>query len=86
MRHRFMLTSKRRQGVQGTYDAAPKQILAAEFNTEDEDEVIEKILKSGSIQTMEVRKHNFPGITTHKMAMMLTLLVADAEPTRCQER
>lgn len=43
-----------RQGTQGTYDAAAKNILAAEFDTENVDEVIKKILKNGTMQNMEV--------------------------------
>ena len=43
-----------RQGVQGMYGAASDAALHSEFDTEDVDEVIKKILKSGTVQTMEV--------------------------------
>lgn len=43
-----------RQGAQGTYDSASKMSLAAEFDTENADEAIERILKEGTMQTMEV--------------------------------
>lgn len=48
-----MLTDNR-QGAQGQLDAAPKNILSAEFDTENEDEVITKILQSGNLQQSEV--------------------------------
>ncbi|KAG5944180.1 hypothetical protein E4U53_006920, partial [Claviceps sorghi] len=56
------------QGTQGTYDAAPKNILAAEFDTEDVDEVIKKILKEGTMQTMEMPGRQ--GFTNDSMSSM----------------
>lgn len=43
-----------RQGAQGTFDSASKMELAAEFDTENTDEAILKILEQGSMQNMEV--------------------------------
>lgn len=43
-----------RQGAQGAYDTASKMSLAAEFDTDNSDEAIQKILENGSMQTMEV--------------------------------
>ena len=43
-----------RQGKQGQLDTAPKSTLAAEFDTEDTDEVIKKILEKGTVQVSEV--------------------------------
>lgn len=51
-----LLTPSSRHGAQGQLDAAPKNILSAEFNTEDEDEVIKKILHGGTLQQSEVRR------------------------------
>lgn len=45
-----------RQGAQGTYDSASKMELAAEFDTENTDEAIMKILQQGSMQNMEVSR------------------------------
>lgn len=45
-----------RQGVQGTYDTASKVTLASEFDTEDVDEIIKKILTEGDAQVSEVWK------------------------------
>lgn len=50
-----MANTSQRQGAQGTFDEAPKVVLAAEFDTEDGDEVIKKILKEGSVQVVDVR-------------------------------
>lgn len=53
-----------RQGTQGNFDTASKTDLAAEFDTEVVDDVIIKILETGSAQTMEVslptRKNTSP--------------------------
>ncbi|QPG99374.1 hypothetical protein C2857_001618 [Epichloe festucae Fl1] len=64
----FKIFHTHKQGNQGTYDAAPKHILAAEFDTEDEDEVIKKILKEGSIHTMEMPARQ--GVTNDSMSSM----------------
>lgn len=45
-----------RQGAQGTYDTASKAMLAAEFDTENADEALLKILELGSMQNMEVSR------------------------------
>jgi hypothetical protein len=52
---RLVVLTCTRQGAQGTFDAAPKNVLYSEFGTDDDDEVIKRILKEGSMQTMEVR-------------------------------
>lgn len=49
-----MTDIKRRQGKQGRLDSASKANLSAEFDTENEDEVIKKILTEGTAQTVEV--------------------------------
>ncbi|KAF5125981.1 SDO1-like protein C21C3.19 [Metarhizium anisopliae] len=59
-----------RQGAQGTYDAAPKNVLYSEFGTDDDDEVIKKILKGGSMQTMEMPGRQ--GVTNESMSSMKT--------------
>lgn len=43
-----------RQGAQGTYDTAPKNVLSSEFDTEKDEEVIKKILQEGTMQSVEV--------------------------------
>jgi hypothetical protein len=43
-----------RQGAQGPYDRASKMELAAEFDTDDSDEVIQRILQQGTMQSVEV--------------------------------
>ncbi|PHH71431.1 hypothetical protein CDD80_5288 [Ophiocordyceps camponoti-rufipedis] len=50
----FKIFLTHKHGAQGTYDAASKSTLASEFDTENEDEVITKILDNGSVQTMEM--------------------------------
>lgn len=55
------LTASDRQGKQGHLDAASKAILSSEFDTEDEDEVIKKILTEGTAQTVEV-SFSFPSL------------------------
>ncbi|KAI9171999.1 shwachman-Bodian-Diamond syndrome protein [Paramyrothecium foliicola] len=49
----FKIFVTHKQGAQGQYDAASKGSLSAEFGTEDEDEVIKKILEGGSLQLVE---------------------------------
>jgi hypothetical protein len=43
-----------RQGAQGTYDGASHGALDGEFGTHKDDEVVQKILESGSDQEVEV--------------------------------
>lgn len=50
----LVIDKKRRQGKQGHLDSASKAILSAEFGTENEEEVIKKILTNGTAQTVEV--------------------------------
>ncbi|KAI1433738.1 shwachman-Bodian-diamond syndrome protein [Xylaria sp. CBS 124048] len=45
-----------KQGTQGQLADASRMVLAAEFDTEDEDEVIKKILLKGNVQETQ-----FPG-------------------------
>ncbi|KZZ94759.1 Ribosome maturation protein SBDS [Moelleriella libera RCEF 2490] len=66
----FKIFLTHKQGAQGTYDAAPKNILHAEFGTDDEDEVIKKILKNGSKQTVEMPGRQ--GATNDSMSSMRT--------------
>lgn len=47
-----------RHGAQGSLDSASKMSLAAEFDTENTDEAIIKILEQGTMQTMEVCLHS----------------------------
>lgn len=53
---RLTLHFLNRQGAQGTYDTASKVELAAEFDTENADEALLKILEQGSMQSMEVSR------------------------------
>ncbi|KAL7909680.1 ribosome maturation protein [Trichoderma velutinum] len=64
----FQVFHTHRQGAQGTYDSASKMSLAAEFDTEDSDEAIERILTNGSIQTMEMPGRQ--GVTNDSMSSM----------------
>ncbi|KAL6858522.1 ribosome maturation protein [Trichoderma novae-zelandiae] len=50
----FQVFLTHRQGAQGTYDTASKMSLAAEFDTDNSDEVIPIILEKGTMQTMEM--------------------------------
>ncbi|KAJ2978648.1 hypothetical protein NQ176_g3702 [Zarea fungicola] len=50
----FRIFHTNKQGAQGQLDAAPKNILSAEFDTENDDEVITKILESGNLQQSEM--------------------------------
>jgi ribosome maturation protein Sdo1 len=43
-----------RQGTQGKYDAAARGALDGEFGTHKDDEVVQKILESGSAQQVDV--------------------------------
>ncbi|KAK2593121.1 hypothetical protein QQS21_009170 [Conoideocrella luteorostrata] len=66
----FKIFLTHKQGTQGTYDTAPKATLAAEFDTEDENEVIKKILERGTMQTMEMPGRQ--GVTNDSMSSMKT--------------
>ncbi|KAG5997270.1 hypothetical protein E4U52_004576 [Claviceps spartinae] len=66
----FKVFLTHKQGTQGTYDAAPKNVLSAEFDTEDVDEVIKKILLSGNMQTVEMPARQ--GVTNDSMSSMKT--------------
>ncbi|KAG8421745.1 hypothetical protein J3458_003594 [Metarhizium acridum] len=66
----FKIFLTHRQGAQGTYDAAPKNVLYSEFGTDDDDEVIKKILKDGAMQTMEMPGRQ--GVTNESMSSMKT--------------
>ncbi|PNY26985.1 SDO1-like protein [Tolypocladium capitatum] len=50
----FQIFLTHKQGTQGTLNAASKGTLESEFDTNDEDEVIKKILEDGTMQTAEV--------------------------------
>ncbi|EJP61506.1 TPR repeat protein [Beauveria bassiana ARSEF 2860] len=45
-----------RQGAQGAFDGAPKTTLASEFDTDNQDKCIQKILEEGTIQTAEAEE------------------------------
>ncbi|KAF3075480.1 hypothetical protein TsFJ059_002764 [Trichoderma semiorbis] len=64
----FQVFQTHRQGAQGTYDSASKMSLAAEFDTENADEAIERILKEGTMQTMEMPGRQ--GVTNDSMSSM----------------
>ncbi|KAL7790410.1 ribosome maturation protein [Trichoderma ceciliae] len=64
----FQVFLSHRQGAQGTLDSASKVALAAEFDTDDSDEVIQKILEQGSMQTMEMPGRQGP--TNESMSSM----------------
>ncbi|KHN94140.1 Ribosome maturation protein SBDS [Metarhizium album ARSEF 1941] len=64
----FKIFLTHRQGAQGTYDESPKSVLYSEFNTDDEDEVIKKILKEGTMQTIEMPARQ--GVTNDSMSSM----------------
>ncbi|TQV95903.1 hypothetical protein V2A60_001069 [Cordyceps javanica] len=56
----FRIFQTNKHGAQGQLDAAPKNILATEFDTEDEDEVIKKILAKGTLQQSEMPARQGP--------------------------
>ncbi|KAM3566757.1 hypothetical protein ARSEF4850_000291 [Beauveria asiatica] len=56
----FKIFQTNKHGAQGQLDAAPNSILAAEFDTEKEDEVIKKILEKGNIQQSEMPARQGP--------------------------
>ncbi|GAO15541.1 uncharacterized protein UV8b_02973 [Ustilaginoidea virens] len=64
----FQVFQTHKQGSQGTYDTAPKNILHAEFGTDNTDDVITRILKHGSIQSMEMPGRQGP--TNDSMSSM----------------
>ncbi|EHK40662.1 uncharacterized protein TrAtP1_003990 [Trichoderma atroviride] len=57
-----------KQGAQGTFDTASKVELAAEFDTENSDEALLKILEQGSMQNMEMPGRQ--GVTNESMSSM----------------
>ncbi|KAJ6445632.1 membrane-associating domain-containing protein [Purpureocillium lavendulum] len=64
----FKIFLTHKQGAQGTLDAAPKGILTSEFGTDNEDEVIKKILTEGTMQTVEMPSRQ--GVTNESMSSM----------------
>ncbi|KAH6610862.1 ribosome maturation protein [Trichoderma cornu-damae] len=56
----FTVFVTHRRGVQGTYDSASKMELSAEFDTDNSDDVIERILQDGTLQNMEASHAQFP--------------------------
>ncbi|KAM0252560.1 hypothetical protein ACHAQJ_007643 [Trichoderma viride] len=64
----FKVFLTHRQGNQGTYDSASKMELAAEFDTDDTDEVIQRILQQGSMQPVEMPGRQ--GVTNESMSSM----------------
>ncbi|KAL6868979.1 hypothetical protein ACO1O0_000302 [Amphichorda felina] len=66
----FKIFVTHKQGAQGTYDSASKSSLASEFGTDNEDEAIKKILKQGTVQTVEMPDRQGP--TNDSMSDMRT--------------
>jgi ribosome maturation protein Sdo1 len=66
----FKIFVTHKQGAQGQMDTAPKSLLSSEFDTENDEEVIKKILESGSIQTVEMPGRQ--GATNDSMSSMKT--------------
>ncbi|PON29331.1 shwachman-Bodian-Diamond syndrome protein [Trichoderma gamsii] len=64
----FKVFLTHKQGAQGTYDTASKAGLAAEFDTENADEALLKILELGSMQNMEMPARQ--GVTNESMSSM----------------
>lgn len=50
----FKIFYTHKHGAQGTLDAPPKALLESEFSTSVDEDVIKKILESGSVQTTEM--------------------------------
>ncbi|ODA76572.1 hypothetical protein RJ55_07842 [Drechmeria coniospora] len=67
---RFTIFLTHKQGTQGTFDTASKSTLDAEFDTENVDEAITKILTGGTIQTSETSGRQ--GATNDSMSSMRT--------------
>ncbi|RFU72295.1 ribosome maturation sbds [Trichoderma arundinaceum] len=64
----FTVFVTHRQGTQGTYDAASKMELSAEFDTDNTDDVIVRILEEGTLQYMEMPGRQGP--TNESMSSM----------------
>ncbi|EGR50820.1 hypothetical protein MKX07_001119 [Trichoderma sp. CBMAI-0711] len=56
----FQVFVTHRQGAQGTYDSASKMALSAEFDTDNTDDVIQKILEKGTLQISEMPERQGP--------------------------
>ena len=65
---RFNVFVTHKHGAQGTYDTASKASLSSEFNSEDHDEVIKKILEEGSLQVSEMPARQ--GVRNESMGSM----------------
>ncbi|CEJ81665.1 hypothetical protein VHEMI01783 [[Torrubiella] hemipterigena] len=50
----FQVFTTHKHGAQGNLDTAPKNILSAEFDTENQDDIIKIILEKGTSQTVEM--------------------------------
>ena len=50
----FKIFVTHKHGAQGTLDTASNATLENEFGTKDEDEIIKRILKEGSVQEVDV--------------------------------
>ncbi|KAL7942403.1 ribosome maturation protein [Trichoderma barbatum] len=64
----FQVFLTHRQGAQGTYDTASKTAMAAEFDSDNSDDAIQRILQGGSLQTMEMPGRQ--GVTNESMSSM----------------
>ncbi|KAI1368695.1 shwachman-Bodian-diamond syndrome protein [Xylaria arbuscula] len=73
----FKVFATGKQGTQGQLSDASNQTLAAEFDTEDQDEVIKKILEKGNVQESQ-----FPGRSGHKNDAQTTNIVNGQPGTR----
>jgi hypothetical protein len=76
------------------YDTAPKNVLSAAFDTEDEDSIIKEILQKGDFQTVDVSYlplvHLVPYFrrcgASIALRQQLTFLPTDAQPPGSYQR
>ncbi|KAL2207271.1 DUF1960-domain-containing protein [Sarocladium strictum] len=66
----FKIFTTNKQGAQGMYDTAPKNVLSAAFDTEDEDSIIKEILQKGDFQTVDMPSRQ--GATNDSKSTMST--------------
>ncbi|KAI8632333.1 shwachman-Bodian-diamond syndrome protein [Xylariaceae sp. FL1651] len=73
----FKVFVTHKQGTQGQLDDASKSTLAAEFGTDDADEVIKQILEKGNVQETQL-----PGRQGHKNEQKFSSIIPDQPKTR----
>jgi len=54
----FKVFVTHKQGAQGTFDGASKGMLASEFGTSADEEVIKQILEKGTLQESQMNQRN----------------------------